>query len=177
MQIIRFLTFGVLGAILCQAQSAKTDVYAHTIQVLGGVVVDPMAFPQTVAGFQAFLSASAVKAVTASELTKPNHPEVAARLGFPAFLPERSWWPRGAALALLTQNIQSKIGAAVHVRNWWRPSAYNTDPAVGGARNGDHPTANAVDLDYPSVAARMAAELYLRSLAKVSPWMQSTKCG
>ena len=135
-------------------------------------MVDPNRYPETVAGFQAFLTASAVKAISAADLTTPNHPDVAARHGFPAFLPQRSWWPRGAALALLAQNIGERIRVAVHVRNWWRPPAYNADPVVGGAKNGDHPTANAVDLDYPSVAARMAAEIYLRALNRAAPWMQ-----
>jgi hypothetical protein len=164
------LTLGVLGASLCPA--SPLDVYARSIRLLGGNVVDPMVYPENVNGFQAFLKASAVNGISAADLTRPNHPEVATRLGFPTFLPPRSWWPRGAALALLTQSIETRIGAAVHVRNWWRPPAYNTDPAVGGAKNGDHPTANAVDLDYPSVAARMSAELYLRSLEKTAPWMQ-----
>jgi hypothetical protein len=43
---------------------------------------------------------------------------------------------------------------------------------VGGAKGGDHPDATALDLDYPSVAARMRAELFLRNLAKRHPWME-----
>ena len=148
------------------------DVLARSIQALGGTVVDPADYPETLDGFQAFLTASAVRAVTAADLTRPNHPEVAARLGFQWFLPSRAWWPKGAALALVVQNIEARAQAAVRVRNWWRPVAYNADPLVGGARNGDHPAADAVDLDYPSAASRMRAELYLRSLARLNPWMQ-----
>ncbi len=139
---------------------------------MGGLPADPGAFPETVAGFQQYLKASGVKAFSAVELTSPNHPEVASRLGFQAFLPPRSWWPRGAALALVAQRIGERIGALIHIRNWWRPSAYNTDPAVRGAKNGDHPTANALDLDYPNVLSRMQAELFLRQLNQRYPWMQ-----
>ncbi len=67
--------------------------------------------------------------------------------------------------------MQSATQAVAHVRNWWRPEAYNLDPAVGGARNGDHPTANAFDLDFASTTDRMKAELFLRSLEKLYPWM------
>src|ERR1700682_4170237 len=106
-----FLTIVMLATALRPAKAGvptQVDVFAKSIQSLGGVVVNPMNFPETVAGFQAFLTASAVKAITAAELTHPNHPEVAARLGFPAFLPQRNWWARGAALALLAQNIAGK---------------------------------------------------------------------
>ncbi|HEY1340118.1 MAG TPA: hypothetical protein VGF59_21545, partial [Bryobacteraceae bacterium] len=147
-------------------------VYVRAIQQLGGAAVDPSKFPETVAGFAQYLAGSGVKAVTADELTLPNHPAIAARHGFANFLPPRSWWARGAALALLAQNIDARTSTPAHVRNWWRPAAYNTDPGVGGAKNGDHPSANALDLDYSSVSDRMKAESYLRSLAKQYPWMQ-----
>ncbi len=59
------------------------------------------------------------------------------------------------------------------IRNWWRPAAYNADPTVGGAKNGDHPTANAVDLDYASPASRAKAERFLRSIEAKDPWLNS----
>jgi hypothetical protein len=150
----------------------NTDVYTRAIQALGGTVVDPAAFPGNVAGFQQYLTATGVKIFTAAEMTRPNHPDVAAKVGFEDFLPQQTWWARGAALALIAQNIESQTHAILHFRNWWRPAAYNTDPAVAGAKNGDHPTANAVDLDYATVASRMGAELFLRALDKANPWMQ-----
>jgi hypothetical protein len=169
------LTLAALGASLCPAgtpsQIPSPDVYARSIKELGGSVADPSRFPETVAGFQAFLSATGVKSVTAAELTRPNHPGIAARLGFVHFLPPQSWWPRGASLALLVQNIEAKARAEVRVRNWWRPAAYNSDPGVGGAKNGDHPTANAFDIDYNSITDRIQAETYLRALDRRCPWM------
>ena len=130
-----------------------------------------MAYPQTADGFQAYLKATGVNAIPARELIAPNHPEVAARLGFQNFLPPREWWSRGAALALLAQNIQVHTRAELKVRNWWRPAAYNADPIVGGAKNGDHPTASAFDLDYRTTSERMRAELYLRQLDRRCPWL------
>ncbi len=169
------ITLGVFAGVLCAARPfavSPFSVYSRSIQALGGTPVDPGAFPETVAGFQQYLSASGVRAVSAVELTRPHHPDVASRLGFDAFLPPRNWWPRGAALALLTQGIRERARGPVAVRNWWRPARYNADPAVGGAKNGDHPTANALDLDYATVGSRMQAELYLRQLERKNPWME-----
>lgn len=174
MQIKRLITLAVLCGSLCSAGNLTTDssdTYAKSIEQFGGKIANPLAFPETVAGFQAYLLESGVHALSAVDLTKPNHINVAARLGFSAFLPPRAWWPRGAALALLTQTMETATHAAAHVRNWWRPEAYNLDPAVAGAKNGDHPTANAVDLDFNSTTDRMKAELYLRALDKRYPWM------
>jgi hypothetical protein len=170
-----FITSLVLGASLCTAGTlspSPSDVYARSIQQLGGKLADLSAYPATVAGFAEYLMASGVKAVSADELTRPNHADVAARLGFQAFLPPKAWWPRGAALALLTQSMETATHAAARVRNWWRPAAYNLDPAVGGAKNGDHPTANAFDLDYASALDRMKAESFFRGVQKRFPWMQ-----
>ncbi|MBZ5624329.1 MAG: hypothetical protein LAQ69_37370 [Acidobacteriia bacterium] len=134
--------------------------------------MNPRPTRKTTAGFQSYLTDSGVKTVSARQLIFPNHPDVAARLGFHDFLPLRSWWPRGAALALLTQRIEAQTSSPVGVRNWWRLTAYNSDPAVGGAKAGDHPTASSVDLDYRTISERMGAELFLRALEKRCPWLQ-----
>ncbi len=150
----------------------SADVFARAIQKLGGQVADPRAFPDTVDGFQDYLTVSGVHAVTAAEMTRPNHPVIAERLGFHVFLPAQTWWRRGAALALLIQHLRTVAGEGVYVRNWWRPPAYNAHPGVGGARKGDHPTANAVDLDYVSRAGRIRAERWLRALDRSARWLQ-----
>ena len=164
------------AASMCSAASislpGSAGVYARAIQSLGGTVVNVGAYPATIAGFEAYLKASGVRRLSATELTTPNHPGVAARHGFQNFLPPQSWWQRGVALALITQAIEGVTAAAVHVRNWWRPQAYNSDKAVGGAKNGDHPTANAMDLDYESVSDRMKAEQFLRGMESRFPWMR-----
>lgn len=176
----KILIAAIPGALLCMSGPAHatshfslgSDTYARSIREFGGRVVNPLAYPETTPGFQSYLKDSGVKAISAADLTLPNHPDIAARLGFRDFLPPRGWWPRGAALALLTQGIEGHTNSAVRVRNWWRPSAYNSDPAVGGAKDGDHPTASAVDLDYATTSQRMRAELFLRGLQKRCPWLQ-----
>jgi hypothetical protein len=171
---MRFLTLVVLGGSLCFAATPspeKSETYARSIQQLGGTVANPSAFPETIAGFQQYLLASGVRVLSAVEMTHPNHPEIAARLGFSNFLPAREWWPRGASLALLTQSMQAATQVTARLRNWWRPAAYNQDPAVGGAKGGDHPTANAFDLDFNSVADRMKAESFFRGVQQRFSWM------
>lgn len=149
----------------------RLDVFSRAIERLHGEVVNPAPYPSTLDGFQRYLTASGVRDVTADELTRPNHPGVAARLGFERFLPAKKWWPRGAALALLTDRLRGIAGEPVHLRNWWRPPSYNANPVVGGAKYGDHPTANAVDLDYTSVSGRIRAERWLRKLDKTASWL------
>ena len=170
------MALGVLASAVACASTAEIpanpEVYARAIGVLGGRVVNAWSYPDTAAGFQSYLSDTGISAVSAAEMTRPNHPGIAARLGFRDFLPPQKWWSRGAALALLTQAVDKRIGDVAHLRNWWRPAAYNADPVVAGAKNGDHPTACAIDLDYRLVSQRMRAESFLRELDKRYAWMQ-----
>jgi hypothetical protein len=148
------------------------DVFARTIQQLNGHVVDPTRYAASLEGFQKYLSDTGVKSISAEELTRPHRPDIAAKYGYVNFLPPQTWWSRGAALALLTEQIREAAGERVVIRNWWRPSGYNTDPGIGGKGNGDHPTANALDLDYTSDQGRVKAERWLRSLDRSARWMQ-----
>lgn len=153
-------------------QSAASDVFARAIRDLGGTPVPFNQFPDTLDGFETYLRSCGVKHLSARTLTRPNHPQIAHRLGFTNFLPTRQWWPRGAALALIVDKLQAAAGEPIQVRNWWRPSAYNSDRTVGGASHGDHPTANAMDLDYPTEAGRKRAERWLRSLDRQMPYLR-----
>lgn len=150
---------------------SSEDVFGRAVAFFGGHLPDVSRYAATVAGFSEYLKAAGVREVSAADLTTPHHPDIAARLGFQNFLPPKEWWPRGAALALLAQRLSEAAGDRITVRNWWRPAAYNQDPRVGGAHNGDHPTATALDLDYSSTAARAKAERKLRSLEAQAPWL------
>ena len=154
------------------AGSSPDSLFGKAIEQFGGHSVDPAHFTNDINGFQRYLASSGVRAFDARELTRPNHPEVAAKLGFSSFLPPQSWWPRGAALALLAQKIEDLVGEPVEVRNWWRPEAYNHDPKVGGAEHGDHLGAFAMDLDYLSARARRRAEHWLHSLSVRDRWLE-----
>ena len=151
--------------------SSRADLFSRAIALFGGRVVTASGFANTVEGFGQYLTAVGVRRIGAAELTRPNHPDVAERLGFHEFLPPREWWARGAALALMTERLERATGERIYIRNWWRPAAYNRDPRVAGAKNGDHPTANAFDLDFSSASARAKAERTLRAMEAHAPWL------
>ncbi len=132
---------------------------AYAIRRLGGRVVDPRAYPYTLAGFQQFLDASGVNRTWSSawELAKINHPDIGAKYGYTLFLPPQVWWPKGAALALLQNRLRELVGEPIVISNWWRPKGYNEDPGVGGAPQGDHPDGDALDLFLKSQRSKWIA--------------------
>jgi len=146
--------------------------FDRAIAEFGGRIVEAAQFPNNLQGFQDYLASSGVRSFDAAELTRPNHPKLAAKLGFTSFLPPQQWWPRGAALALLAQKIESLVGEPVEIRNWWRPPVYNSHPMVGGAEHGDHLEGFALDLDYSSSRARQRAERWLRTLIASDGWLE-----
>lgn len=139
------------------------SLFTEAITRFGGTFVEPTDHPMTVAGFQEYLGASGVRHFSAREMTTPHNPAVASRLGYDTFLPPHAWWPRGAALALIADELRTLVGEPVKMRNWWRPPAYNQ--RVDGAADSDHVTGHGVDLDYRSADSRRRAEARLRELA------------
>lgn len=147
------------------------DLLDRAIEFFGGPAgIDPAAFEMTTDGFQAYLAALGVAHFSAHEMLAPHHQSTAERFGYSIFLPPHRWWKRGAALALLSDELRELVGEPVVMRNWWRPSEYNA--AVDGAPISDHITAHAVDLDYRSAASRRMAEARLRELYVHETWMQ-----
>jgi hypothetical protein len=128
----------------------------------GGTVVAPTGYPMTREGFGRYLDDTGVAHFSANEMLRPHKADVARRLGYDRFLPPHSWWPRGAALALIADELRRLVGEPVMMRNWWRPVAYNRE--VGGAADSDHVTGHGVDLDYRSADSRRRAEARLREL-------------
>ena len=125
---------------------------AWAVERLGGKPVDPRGYPQTVEGFQQFLDAVGVNRQWSSayEMTRPNHPKIAATFGFSTFLPVKEKWLKGAALALAQNKLRQVVNAPIVINNWWRPPGYNE--AVGGKARGDHPDADAFDLNFKTGA-------------------------
>ncbi|MFP4343582.1 MAG: peptidoglycan-binding domain-containing protein [Anaerolineales bacterium] len=144
----------------------------RAVREFGGTVVDPEDYPMTETGFQEYLEDTGIDHFTADEMLTPHHEGVAEGLGYTLFLPPHAWWRRGAALALLSDELRSLVGEAVVMRNWWRPRPYNAHPTVGGAEESDHVTATGVDLDYRSADSRRAAERRLRRLYEGEEWLQ-----
>jgi hypothetical protein len=71
------------------------------------------------------------------------------------FLPVKEKWLKGAALALAQNKLRQVVNAPIVINNWWRPPGYNE--AVGGRTGGDHPDADALDLNFQTVEQRKAA--------------------
>lgn len=136
--------------------------HSFLISYLGGVDVDPHGFEPTAEGFQDYLDQVGVVFFSAREYVTPHNPAVAARCGFDELLPERGWWRRGAVLGLMADELRDLVDEPVYLRNWWRPDCYNE--GVGGAAGGDHPDADAVDLDFRSSRSRADAQRYLCEL-------------
>jgi hypothetical protein len=147
------------------------DTFDRAIEHFDGTTVNPTDYPVTIEGFQSYLDDVGVEHFSAKEMTRPHHPSVAQSLGFSEFLPPHRWWNRGAALALLGDQLRERVDEPVFMRNWWRPRPYNDSSAVSGAPDSDHLIASAVDLDYRSVASRRVAESHLRLLYEDEPWV------
>jgi hypothetical protein len=137
------------------------DVIDHAFLIahFGGNVVDALDYSDDLAGFQLYLDDVGIQFFSANEITTPNNPGAAQQCGYDALLPARGAWEKVGALALLSDQLRSLVGEPVFMRNWWRPPCYNA--LVGGAAGGDHPDADAVDLDFLSADARAAAQAYL----------------
>lgn len=133
--------------------------HPYLITRFGGDEVDPFTFPETQAGFQAYLDAVGVVHFAADEYVEPNNPQVAADCGYTILLPERGYWRKAAALGLLADQLRDLVAEPIILRNWWRPPCYNA--GVGGAAGGDHPDGDAVDLDFLSARSRADAQAFL----------------
>src|SRR4051812_12379771 len=165
-------TFHTPTPVPVSTASINNDPFESAISFLKGAAANPTAYPASVDGFTAYLRACGVQDYSAEDLTRPNHPDIARRLGYTNFIPPQNWWNRGAALALLAQGIHRAVDAPVAIRNWWRPEDYNRQPGVDGARASDHISATALDLDYATPQVRAKAEQFLRTLSSRAPWMR-----
>ncbi len=129
------------------------------IDRMSGSDADPFNYPETRTGFQEYLDAVGVTFFSAAEYIAPNNVSVAASCGYSELLPPRTMWRRAGALGLLADELRTVVGESVTLRNWWRPACYNA--GVGGAAGGDHPDADALDLDFQSARSRADAQRYL----------------
>lgn len=147
----------------------RTD-YERITQHFGKRVVRAAPYPETKQGFQQFLDATGIRYTKAEELTRPNHPDIAARHGYTDFTPPKDLWERSAALAAIFDHVRSMVGAPITIRNAWRPAPYNAD--VGGSSGSDHIGNQAFDLDFGSAQeGRIAICEFLR-IQREYPWME-----
>jgi len=133
--------------------------HEYLISMLGGDPVNAFDYGPDLDSFQMYLDAVGVQYFTAAEIAEPYNQAAATECGYTILLPERDQWEKAAALALFTDELRELVGEPIFMRNWWRPPCYNA--AVGGAAGGDHPDADAVDLDFSSETSRAKDQQFL----------------
>ncbi|MEM6996883.1 MAG: hypothetical protein AAF721_40650 [Myxococcota bacterium] len=140
---------------------ALVDEIDHEFLIdhLGGDPVDATQYGPDLDSFQQYLDAVGVQHTSAEEIVEPYSASAAAECGLSILLPAQDQWEKIGALALFTDDLTELVGEPIFMRNWWRPPCYND--LVGGAANGDHPDADAVDLDFQSATSRAQAQQYL----------------
>ncbi len=165
--LARFDETGATGVCIPEAFDAidpgeeLVDEIDHEFLIdhLGGDPVNAFDYGPDLDSFQLYLDAVGVQYTSAAEIVEPYDPAAATGCGLTILLPEREQWEKIGALALFTDELRELVGEPIFMRNWWRPPCYNA--AVGGAANGDHPDADAVDLDFLSNASRAMAQKFL----------------
>lgn len=133
--------------------------HAFLIQMLGGDPVNAFEYGPDLDSFQMYLDDVGVQFFSAQDLAEPYNQAAATECGYTLLLPERDQWQKAAALALFADELRDLVGEPIFLRNWWRPPCYNA--AVGGAAGGDHPDADALDLDFMSASSRAMAQEFL----------------
>ena len=136
--------------------SSETQRWRNMIEDFGGKVVDASRYSQNAQGFQSYLTASGIRNYDAADLIAPYNKSAAKNCGYDVLLPSKEDWVRGAALALWAEDLAHFAGELPIIRNWYRPSCYNS--AVGGASKSDHLTARAIDMDFDTLSARRKAQ-------------------
>ena len=165
--------FRASALLLAVAAITSADpISERAIRHFGGRVRKLQSYEKTVKGLQQYLRDSGVHRITAEQMTRPNHPDVAREHGYENFVPQKVWWSRGAALALLAEAIEKAVGEPVTIRNWWRPAAYNRDRRVSGAERSDHVSAHAIDIDYRSARSAENAQRWIEQLRRKQPWLR-----
>ncbi len=181
-----------LGAFLLLTSGGRRernadDIQSRAIPYFGGFDADPFAYPETREGFARYLRDVGVEHWTVEDIVIPKDSALDEmdEWGYDYLLPHRLWWPRGAALFLLADRIVDQLdGRRGAVMNyWWRPDCapnVDVDPRpggcfnedLGGALQGDHPDAYAIDVKWGSSSDRAVAEETLEWLYDNAPWLE-----
>ena len=165
---LQLCAFRLSAVVIATAAITSAEpITERAIRHFGGRVRKLQTYDASVKGLQQYLRDSGVRRITAQQMTRPNHPDIAREHGFDNFVPKKEWWPRGRlALALLAEAIEKAIGEPVTIRNWWRPEAYNRDRRVAGASRSDHLSAHAIDIDYRSARSAQKAQSFVEQLRR-----------
>jgi hypothetical protein len=164
--------FVVIMLVVASEVVSAATVPERAILHFGGEVREIQQYDESVTGLQKYLRVSGVRKITAQQLTRPHHSNIAREHGYDIFLPRKEWWSRGAALALLAEAVEEAVGDQVVIRNWWRPKPYNADRRVAGAARSDHLSGHAIDIDFHSARSAQRAHRWLEDLGRKNPWLR-----
>lgn len=149
----------------------ELDNLDEFIANFNGRVIDPEGYDFNLDGFQNYLSDSGLtKFFSAREMIEPNRKDVASSCGLKTLLPGKCRWKSAVAQGLLAVELRQHINKnrsvskGIRIRNWWRPSCYNSQ--VGGAKSSDHIQARGFDLDFSTPTDRAVAQDYLCQMYK-----------
>ncbi|WP_372651763.1 D-Ala-D-Ala carboxypeptidase family metallohydrolase [Halobacteriovorax sp.] len=136
-----------------------------------GKINEPQDYEHTLDGLQRFIEDSGLtKYFTAKEMVKANSQSIAKSCNYTNLLPSRCRWKSAVAQGLLAVELRKEINkdakakSGISLRNWWRPSCYNSK--VGGAKSSDHIQARGFDLDFKTPKQRAIAQAYLCKMYK-----------
>ncbi len=150
-------------------QSIEMLLDAH--QEDAGQCLDPSLYPHSTQGLESFLGdLGEFPYLSAEEIVKPHHRDIAKELGYDEFVPPQESWVVVGCLALIHHQCRILAEGPVHVRNCYRPSAYNA--RVGGSAGSDHLNGRAFDMDFKTPEACQRALKYVRSLYKHCPELE-----
>jgi hypothetical protein len=146
----------------CSDQTREErETLDQIIGELGGTNIDSTRYEKTVEGFQEYLrDAGVTKYFSAKEILKAHSTSASnSCYGGNYLIPSQCRWPSALAQVLMATKMRVVVNKPIKVRNWWRPSCYNTK--VSGAKRSDHIQARGFDLDFPTGKDRAKAQKFL----------------
>jgi len=170
--------YSKLGSGGCKDMTkSEVDSAIKIIERLNGSRVSPYDYPKSESGLDDYLRDTGVKMeyFSAREMITPHNRRAAKACGQKVLMPKRCRWISAAVQGMIASEMRVRVGSAIKIRNWWRPSCYNK--RVSGAKRSDHIQARGFDLDFASPNARAKAQNWLCQFYKSSPFSLQTGIG
>lgn len=146
--------------LVCQSIiPGELEAYDRLITRFGKAKVASSSFQRNEDGLQSYLDEVGIRYFSAAEITTPNHESEAIKCGLDNLMPPKCIWSNGAALMSIFERIRERLSGPIMIRNWWRPSCYNS--LVEGAKASDHLLAKSFDIDFRKPHDRAVAQKFL----------------
>ncbi|MGZ3790496.1 MAG: D-Ala-D-Ala carboxypeptidase family metallohydrolase [Bacteriovorax sp.] len=146
--------------LVCQSITpGELETYSRLIKRFGSNQVAETTFERNENGLQSYIDKLGIRYFSATEIMTPNNEASAIQCGLTNLIPPQCIWSNGAALLSVFERIREEIAGPIMVRNWWRPSCYNS--LVDGAKASDHILAKSFDIDFRNPHDRAVAQKFL----------------